>query len=111
MEATGWAGDNLVVRINWRDIRPVLSHHHLPPSAHTTFVGPEFVVATFTPRPLESDPDALNVPFFHNNDDYDELIFFSPRQLFQPRQYPPGHANTTSQGFYPRLPPKGLHSW
>lgn len=64
LEATGWTGDNLVVRINWRDIRPVLSHHHLPPSAHTTFVGPEFVVATFTPRPLESDPDVLKVPFF-----------------------------------------------
>ena len=28
------------------------------------------------PRPIESDPGALKVPFFHSNDDYDEVIFY-----------------------------------
>ena len=56
------------------DIRPLMSHRfHLPPSAHTTFVGPRFVVCTFCPRPIETDPGALKLPFFHNNDDFDEV--------------------------------------
>jgi homogentisate 1,2-dioxygenase len=74
LDAVGWHGDLAPVRLNWRDIRPISSHRfHVPPSAHTTFVADRFVVCTFCPRPIESDPGALKVPFFHNNDDYDEV--------------------------------------
>jgi homogentisate 1,2-dioxygenase len=77
LDAVGWKGDLMPVRINWRDIRPLMSHrYHLPPSAHTTWVANRFVICTFVPRPLETDPGALKVPFFHNNDDYDEVIFY-----------------------------------
>ena len=77
LDAEGWHGDLAVVRLNIKDIRPLMSHrYHLPPSAHTTWVGNRFVVCTFTPRPFETDPAALKVPFFHNNDDYDEVIFY-----------------------------------
>jgi len=72
-----------VMRINWRDIRPLMSHrYHLPPSAHTTFVAQRFVVCTFVPRPIESDPGALKVPFYHNNDDYDEVLFYHAGDFF-----------------------------
>jgi len=58
------------------DIRPVTSaRYHLPPSVHTTFVGRDFVVVTFTPRPLENDDNVPRVPFAHRNIDYDELTF------------------------------------
>ena len=77
LDAIGWHGNVSVLRINWRDLRPITSHnYHLPPSAHTTFVANGFVVCTFVPRPLESDPEALNLPFFHNNDDFDEVLFY-----------------------------------
>jgi len=77
LDAVGWHGNLMPLRLNWRDIRPVMSaRYHLPPSAHTTFIAKRFVVCTFTPRPLESDPDALKLPFFHNNDDFDEVIFY-----------------------------------
>ncbi len=83
LDAVGWKGDLSVVRINWRDIRPLMSHrYHLPPSAHITFVAPRFVVCTFCPRPIESDPGALKVPFYHSNDDYDEVIFYHRGQFF-----------------------------
>ncbi|MCB1691108.1 MAG: homogentisate 1,2-dioxygenase, partial [Pseudomonadales bacterium] len=83
LDAVGWHGDNTVVKLNWRDLRPVMSHrYHLPPSAHTTFVGKGFVVCTFCPRPVESDPGALKVPFFHNNDDYDEVLFYHLGNFF-----------------------------
>ena len=77
LDAVGWHGDLAPVRLNVKDIRPVISaRYHLPPSAHTTFVSDRFVVCTFAPRPFETDPGALKVPFFHNNDDYDEVIFY-----------------------------------
>lgn len=83
LDAIGWHGDLAVMRVNWRDIRPLMSHrYHLPPSAHTTFVAQRFVVCTFVPRPVESDPGALKVPFYHNNDDYDEVLFYHAGDFF-----------------------------
>ena len=83
LDAIGWHGEVCVVKLNWRDIRPLMSHrYHLPPSAHTTFVAPRFVVCTFVPRPIESDPGALKVPFYHNNDDYDEVLFYHEGDFF-----------------------------
>jgi homogentisate 1,2-dioxygenase len=82
-DVVGWKGDLAPVALNVDDFRPVVSaRYHLPPSAHTTFVGDRFVVATFAPRPFESDPDALRVPFFHRNVDYDEVIFYHRGQFF-----------------------------
>jgi len=83
LDAVGWQGDLAPVRINIRDIRPLMSHrYHLPPSAHTTFVADRFVVCSFVPRPFETDPGALKVPFFHNNDDFDEVIFYHRGDFF-----------------------------
>ena len=77
LDTVGWQGDLVPVRINWRDLRPVTSHrYHLPPSVHTTFVADRFVVCTFCPRPVETDPGALKLPFFHSNNDYDEVLFY-----------------------------------
>ena len=91
LDAVGWQGTLAPVRINWRDIRPIMSHrYHLPPSVHSTFVADRFIVSTFCPRPLESDPGALKVPFFHNNDDYDEVIFYHRGQFMSRDNIHPG---------------------
>jgi homogentisate 1,2-dioxygenase len=83
LDAQGWKGSIAPVKLNWRDIRPIVSHrYHLPPSVHTTFLADRFVVCTFVPRPIESDPGALKVPFFHNNDDFDEVIFYHAGNFF-----------------------------
>jgi homogentisate 1,2-dioxygenase len=83
LDAEGWTGNLTVFKLNWRDIRPLMSHrYHLPPSAHTTFVANGFVICTFVPRPIESDPGALKVPFYHNNDDFDEVIFYHQGNFF-----------------------------
>ncbi|RYF52732.1 MAG: homogentisate 1,2-dioxygenase, partial [Comamonadaceae bacterium] len=88
LDAVGWKGTLTPVRLNWRDIRPVLSaRYHLPPSAHTTFLTQRIAVCTFCPRPAETDPGALKVPFFHSNDDYDELLFLHAGQFFILRRY------------------------
>ncbi|MFC4159142.1 homogentisate 1,2-dioxygenase [Chitinimonas lacunae] len=100
LDALGWHGDLTPVRLNWRDIRPVMSHrYHLPPSVHTTFQTDRFIVTTFCPRPIESDPGALKVPFFHNNDDYDEVIFYHKGNFFSRDNIHPGMVTFHPSGF------------
>ncbi|WP_199153606.1 homogentisate 1,2-dioxygenase [Chromobacterium sp. ASV23] len=100
LDAIGWHGNLSVARVNWRDIRPLMSHrYHLPPSAHTTFVADGFVVCTFVPRPIESDPGALKVPFYHNNDDYDEVIFYHAGDFFSRDNIKPGMMTFHPAGF------------
>ncbi|MBI3453836.1 MAG: homogentisate 1,2-dioxygenase [Rhodospirillales bacterium] len=100
LDAVGWQGDLCPVRINWRDLRPLMSHRfHLPPSAHTTFLASRFVVCTFAPRPAESDPGALKLPFFHNNDDYDEAIFYHRGKFFSRDNIHPGMLTLHPCGF------------
>jgi homogentisate 1,2-dioxygenase len=111
LDAVGWHGDLAPVRLNWRDIRPLTSHRfHLPPSAHTTFVGKNFVVCTFCPRPIESDPGALKVPFFHNNDDYDEIIFYHRGQFFSRDNIRPGMVTLHPCGFTHGPHPKAFEA-
>jgi homogentisate 1,2-dioxygenase len=109
LDALGWHGDLAPVRINWRDLRPLMSHRmHLPPSAHSTFVSDRFVVCTFVPRPIESDPGALKLPFFHSNDDYDEVLFYH-RGSFQSRDdIHPGMLTLHPAGFPHGPHPKAL---
>ncbi len=109
LDAVGWKGDLAPVRLNWRDIRPLMSHrYHLPPSAHTTWVADRFVVSTFVPRPMESDPGALKVPFFHNNEDYDEVIFYHQGQFFSRDNIRPGMMTLHPSGFAHGPHPKAL---
>jgi homogentisate 1,2-dioxygenase len=82
-DVVGWKGDLAPMRLPVDAIRPVVSpRYHLPPSAHTTWVADGFVVCTFAPRPMETDPEALRLPFFHRNVDYDEVIFYHRGQFF-----------------------------
>jgi len=109
LDATGWHGDLAACRINVRDFRPVMSHrYHLPPSAHTTFVTPRFVVCTFVPRPFETDPGAIKIPFFHNNDDYDEVIFYHAGDFFSRDNIRPGMVTYHPAGFTHGPHPKAL---
>jgi homogentisate 1,2-dioxygenase len=109
LDVVGWHGELSVVRINVRDFRPLMSHrYHLPPSAHTTFLSNRFVVCTFVPRPFESDPGALKVPFFHNNDDYDEVLFYHAGDFFSRDNIHPGMMSFHPGGFTHGPHPKAL---
>jgi homogentisate 1,2-dioxygenase len=109
LDAVGWHGDLVPVRLNVKDIRPLVSHrYHLPPSAHTTWVGHRFVICTFVPRPFETDPAALKVPFFHNNDDFDEVIFYHDGDFFSRDNIHPGMITWHPCGFTHGPHPKAL---
>ncbi len=99
LDAIGWHGELCAYALNWRALRPVMSHrYHLPPSVHATFVSDELVVSTFVPRPLESDPGALKLPFFHNNDDFDEFIFYHQGSFMSRDHIHPGMATLHPAG-------------
>jgi homogentisate 1,2-dioxygenase len=109
LDCVGWHGDLSVCRLNVKDIRPLVSHrYHLPPSAHTTFLANRFVVCTFAPRPFETDPGAIKVPFFHNNDDYDEVIFYHDGDFFSRDNIHPGMVTYHPSGFTHGPHPKAL---
>jgi homogentisate 1,2-dioxygenase len=109
LDAVGWHGDLAVARINLRDIRPLMSHrYHLPPSAHTTFLSDRFVICSFVPRPFETDPGAMKVPFFHNNDDYDEVLFYHAGNFFSRDNIHPGMITLHPAGFTHGPHPKAL---
>jgi homogentisate 1,2-dioxygenase len=109
LDAVGWHGDLAPARLNVRQIRPVASHrYHLPPSVHTTFAAERFVVCTFAPRPFETDPGALKVPFFHNNDDFDEVLFYHAGDFFSRDNIDAGMMTFHPSGFTHGPHPKAL---
>ncbi|MBO9541122.1 homogentisate 1,2-dioxygenase [bacterium] len=107
MDVVGWKGDLSVWKLNVRDIRPVMSHrYHLPPSVHTTFLGGNFVICTFVPRPFESDPEAMRVPFYHRNIDYDEVIFYHDGDFFSRQNIGPAMVTFHPAGIHHGPHPK-----
>jgi homogentisate 1,2-dioxygenase len=97
----GWQGDLAPYRLNVADFRPVVSpRYHLPPSVHTTFRCRGFDIATFAPRPFETEPGALRVPFYHSNIDNDELLFYHDGDFFSRKGIDRGMAT---------LHPAGVH--
>ncbi len=104
-DTISWKGDLYPFTLGMDDIMPIMSHRsHLPPSAHTTFVAKNFVICSFLPRPLEEDKDALKVPFYHQNIDYDEVLFYHDGDFFSRDNL---HAGMMS--FHPAGFPHGPH--
>lgn len=104
-DTVGWKGDFFPLTLHIKDMMPMLSARvHLPPSAHTTFVANGFVVCTFLPRPLETDADALKVPFYHQNIDFDEVLFYHAGDFFSRDNLHAGMATLHPAGF-----PHGPH--
>ncbi len=111
IDVVGWKGELTVWKLNMRDIRPIMSPRvHLPPSAHTTFVTQGAVVCSFLPRPLEEDPAAVRVPFFHRNTDYDEFIFYHDGSFFSRDNIKPGMVTLHPRGIHHGPHPKALKS-
>jgi homogentisate 1,2-dioxygenase len=108
IDVVGWKGTTAPMRLHTKDIRPVLSErYHLPPSAHTTFLLRDAVVCSFLPRGLETgDPEALRVPFFHSNADYDELIFYHEGTFFSRGGIEPGMITMHPAGIHHGPHPK-----
>ena len=111
MDVVGWKGDLWPAKLNVRDFRPVTSaRYHLPPSVHVTFVSGGAMISTFVPRPLESDPQALRVPFYHRNMDYDEVLFYHSGNFFSRSGIEPGMMTLHPQGIHHGPQPQAVEA-
>ena len=110
LDVVGWKGTLAPFVLNVRDIRPVLSdRYHLPPSAHSTFLLKDAVICTFAPRPMENgDPQALKVPFYHSNIDFDEVLFYHRGEFFSRAGIAPGMLTFHPQGIHHGPHPKAF---
>ncbi len=111
INTVGWKGTLTVWQLNVNDIRPVLSdRYHLPPSAHSTLVGQNFVICSFLPRPLENgDSRAMKVPFYHSNIDFDEVIFYHRGQFFSREGIGAGMMTFHPQGIHHGPQKEAIH--
>lgn len=101
MNASGWKGDLSPWALHVDDIRPIISpRYHLPPSVHTTFLAKGFVICSFLPRPMESEPGAMKVPFYHRNIDYDEVLFYHAGNFFSREGISSGSITFHPQGIH-----------
>jgi homogentisate 1,2-dioxygenase len=75
-DVVGWDGMVYPYTFNADDFEPVTGRVHQPPPVHQTFEGPGFVVCTFAPRMLDTDPEAIKVPYAHSNVQADEVLYY-----------------------------------
>jgi homogentisate 1,2-dioxygenase len=76
-DVVGWDGYVWPYTFNADDFEPRAGRFHLPPPAHQTFQGPNFVICTFAPRMLDWDPQAVPIPYHHSNIQSEEVMFYA----------------------------------
>lgn len=111
LDAEGWQGDLYPIRLNMRDIRAIHSYRSpLVPSAYSTFVSDQFVVCSMVPHPAITDPEAIKLPSFHDNLDFDEIMFMHDGdKTHRPGIFRPGVMTHHPRGFTHGPQPAAMH--
>ncbi len=72
----GWDGYVYPWTFNIEDFEPIAGRLHVPPTAHQTFEGHNFVICSFVPRKLDWDPQAVPLPYYHSNLNSEEVLYY-----------------------------------
>ncbi|WP_110457998.1 homogentisate 1,2-dioxygenase [Shewanella algidipiscicola] len=75
-DLVGWDGCVYPWAFNIQDYAPKVGQIHLPPSEHLVFSGHNFVICNFVPRPYDFHPQSIPAPYYHNNIDSDEVLYY-----------------------------------
>jgi homogentisate 1,2-dioxygenase len=75
-DVVGWDGYLYPYAFNIADFEPIVKRTHAPPPVHQTFEGPNFVICSFCPRPLDFHPESVPIPYNHHNVDSDEMMYY-----------------------------------
>ncbi|MGL4476011.1 MAG: homogentisate 1,2-dioxygenase [Shewanella sp.] len=75
-DLVGWDGCVYPWALNIKDYAPKVGKIHLPPSEHLLFSAHNFVICNFVPRLYDFHPQAIPAPYFHNNIDSDEVLYY-----------------------------------
>ncbi len=103
-DVVGWDGLVYPYTFNADDFEPITGRIHQPPPVQQTFDAPGFVVCTFAPRMLDTDPEAIKVPYAHSNVQADEVLYYV-RGRFGSRR----GVEESSFTLHPRGIPHGPH--
>lgn len=75
-DVVGWDGQLWPFAFPIRAFQPKTGLVHLPPTIHTTFAGPGYVVCSFVPRMVDFHERAIPCPYPHSSPDCDEILFY-----------------------------------
>jgi homogentisate 1,2-dioxygenase len=103
-DVVGWDGYLYPFTFNANDFEPITGTVHLPPPIHQTFEIHGYVVCTFAPRWLDHHPEAVKVPWAHDNTEADEVLFYVRGQFGSRKGVEPGSFTLHPQGI-----PHGPH--
>ena len=103
-DLVGWDGMIYPYTFNADDFEPITGRIHQPPPVHQTFEAPGYVVCTFAPRMLDTDPNSIKVPYAHSNVQADEVLYYA-RGKFGSRR----GVDEASFTLHPRGIPHGPH--
>jgi homogentisate 1,2-dioxygenase len=90
MDVVGWDGFVYPWAFNIEKYQPKTGQVHLPPTIHTTFAGPGFLVCSFVPRVTDTHPQAIPCPYPHSSVDCDEVILYLRGNFTSRRGVGPG---------------------
>jgi homogentisate 1,2-dioxygenase len=103
-DVVGWDGHIYPFTFSANDFEPITGTVHLPPPIHQTFEMKGFVICTFAPRFLDHHPEAVKVPWAHDNTEADEVLFYVRGHFGSRRGIEPGSFTLHPQGI-----PHGPH--
>jgi len=103
-DVVGWDGYLYPFTFSANDFEPITGTVHLPPPIHQTFEMKGFVICTFAPRFLDHHPEAIKVPWAHDNTEADEVLFYVRGNFGSRRGVEPGSFTLHPQGI-----PHGPH--
>lgn len=75
-DVVGWDGYLYPFTFNIKDYHPKVGRIHLPPPVHLLYTTNAFVICNFVPRPFDFHEAAIPAPYFHNNVDSDEVLYY-----------------------------------
>lgn len=90
MDVVGWDGFVYPWAFAIEKYQPKTGQVHLPPTVHSTFAGPGFLVCSFVPRMTDTHPQAIPCPYPHSSVDCDEVILYLRGNFTSRRGVGPG---------------------
>jgi len=105
MDVVGWDGFAYPWAFAIEKYQPKTGSVHLPPTIHSTFAGPGFLVCSFVPRVTDTHPEAIPCPYPHSSVDCDEVILYLRGNFTSRRGVGPGaislHPSGVAHGPHP----------
>jgi len=105
-DVVGWDGHLYPWAFNIHDFNPIVGKIHQPPPVHQVFHSGGFVLCNFTPRLFDFHPEAIPAPYFHQNVDSDEVLYYVDGDFMSRKGIEPGSA-TLHPGDVPHGPQPG----